>query len=183
MKHLANVLSLLRIAGAALLLLTATLSVPFFVLYTLCGVSDLLDGYLARRTGSASSAGACLDSVADAVFFGVTAVLFIPIIQWEGWLVCSVAGIVLLRAAALAVGMAKYHILLLLHTALNKLAGLCLFFFPLCYAVFGITAAFPLCAVAGLAALEELFTLAYMKAPACDACGLFAGALRKLLMR
>lgn len=52
-KQLANGLTVGRMVCAALLLDTLPFSVAFYVLYTLCGVTDLLDGPVARRTGSA----------------------------------------------------------------------------------------------------------------------------------
>ena len=49
MKYLANLISLARILLSFLLLLTGPLTLPFYFIYGLCGVSDMLDGYLARK--------------------------------------------------------------------------------------------------------------------------------------
>ena len=46
MKYLPNALTLLRIVLCVPLLFMRPFSVWFFVLYTICGVSDMLDGYL-----------------------------------------------------------------------------------------------------------------------------------------
>ena len=41
---------------------------PFWVLYVIAGMTDMLDGFLARRWGVESRFGARLDSMADFVF-------------------------------------------------------------------------------------------------------------------
>lgn len=40
----------------------------FWTVYGLCGISDMADGYLARRLHAESKRGAMLDSVADLCF-------------------------------------------------------------------------------------------------------------------
>ena len=49
MKHLPNILSLLRMVGAVALLLSDVSGVLFGVLYIVCGISDIADGWLARK--------------------------------------------------------------------------------------------------------------------------------------
>ena len=48
MKHLPNILSSLRIVGTVVLLLSDVSSILFGVLYIVCGISDIADGWLAR---------------------------------------------------------------------------------------------------------------------------------------
>ena len=49
MKHIPNIISALRIIGATCLLFCNPAAVAFWVIYGLCGISDMLDGYLARK--------------------------------------------------------------------------------------------------------------------------------------
>ncbi len=66
MKHLANVLTALRIALALILLIFfKEISILFLILYTIAEFTDIIDGTIARKTGSASHTGAVLDSIAD----------------------------------------------------------------------------------------------------------------------
>ena len=44
------------------------MTLPFWVLYLIAGLTDMLDGFLARRWGVESKFGARLDSLADFVF-------------------------------------------------------------------------------------------------------------------
>ena len=69
MKNLANYISISRIILAILLLFTEPLSIYFFTIFILCGISDVLDGYIARNHGENTSFGAKLDSFGDIVFF------------------------------------------------------------------------------------------------------------------
>lgn len=72
MKHLPNILSSLRMVGAVALLLYNGASSPFWVLYTVCGISDIADGWLARRLKCVTKTGALLDSLADICFVATT---------------------------------------------------------------------------------------------------------------
>ena len=69
MMNLANYISISRIVLSVLILFTELSSALFFVIFILCGVSDFLDGYIARKYGLNSDLGANLDSLADVIFF------------------------------------------------------------------------------------------------------------------
>ena len=81
MKHLPNVISILRIAGSTSLLFCDVKGWPFWTLYALCGLSDILDGWLARRLHAESRTGAVLDSVADIVFVACCATRLLPVLE------------------------------------------------------------------------------------------------------
>ena len=68
MKQIPNLLSALRIALCLPLLLVDAMTMPFWTLYLIAGLTDMLDGFLARRWGVESKFGARLDSMADFVF-------------------------------------------------------------------------------------------------------------------
>ena len=68
MKQIPNLLSVSRIALCLPLLLVDAMTMPFWVLYLIAGLTDILDGFLARRWGVESKFGARLDSLADFVF-------------------------------------------------------------------------------------------------------------------
>ena len=69
--NIADTITSVRIAASLLLLFLPLHSVGFFAIYTLTGLSDALDGWLARKTGTASDFGARLDSIADLLFYAV----------------------------------------------------------------------------------------------------------------
>ncbi|ADY55828.1 CDP-alcohol phosphatidyltransferase [Syntrophobotulus glycolicus DSM 8271] len=156
-KHVPNILTGSRIIFSLGLLFVNPLSAEFFILYLLCGTTDVLDGYLARRTGIASSFGATFDSIADFIFFGIVLIVFIPLIQCPWWVLLWIGLIVSVRFTTLGVGYAKYQEISFLHTYANKATGAALFFFPFIDQLFGLkVTALLVCGAATFSALEEL---------------------------
>lgn len=62
MKWIPNVLSVIRILLSVSLLTLMPATVLFWCIYGLGGLSDMADGYLARKMNAASKTGAALDS-------------------------------------------------------------------------------------------------------------------------
>ena len=86
MKHLPNILSSLRIVGAVALLLCDVVGTTFWSLYALCGISDIADGWLARKLRCVTMKGALLDSLADICFVACCAWKLLPILELPQWL-------------------------------------------------------------------------------------------------
>jgi CDP-diacylglycerol--glycerol-3-phosphate 3-phosphatidyltransferase len=157
MKYVPNILTCIRIIGSAALLLFKPLSIAFFLLYIVCGVTDVLDGYIARKTKNISKSGAALDSMADMIFIAVMLFVIFPIFSLEAMVVFWTIGIAAARILSLIVGYAKYKTFAGLHTYGNKATGLILFLFPFMYQLFGIVnAEYIILVIASLSALEEL---------------------------
>ena len=68
---LPNMLTCLRMVGAASLLFFALPSSAFYAVYAISGITDMLDGFLARAMKQESEFGSRLDSVADLLFYSV----------------------------------------------------------------------------------------------------------------
>ena len=123
MKHLPNILSSLRIVGAVALLLSDVSSILFGMLYIVCGISDIADGWLARKLKCVTRTGALLDSVADICFVACCAWKLLPILELPQWLWVIVAIKVVNQLSALVMyGRCCFH-----HTLANKWAGFLLF--------------------------------------------------------
>ena len=157
MRLIPNILTVARIIGAFLLLLAEPFSRGFFVLYLFCGISDALDGYIARRFGLSSSLGATLDSIADCIFVFILLYRFLPVIFLPTWAWYWIGGICFIKICSLVIGILRYRALAFLHTYFNKITGAALFCFPVLYYFWGleVTAAM-LCTIATIAAIEEL---------------------------
>lgn len=157
--NIADTITASRIAGSLCLIFLSPGSLGFFAVYTLTGLTDALDGWLARKTGSASPFGARLDSIADLLFYTVMLIRLMPLL-WAALPVqiwYAVAGILLLRLSAYCVAAVKYRRFASLHTWLNKLNGGAVFPLPYILAVSsGVAYSWALCALAGAASLEEL---------------------------
>lgn len=128
----ANAVTFIRICGTFVLLFLKPFSVAFFAVYTVAGITDVLDGFIARKTGTASDLGARLDSLADIVFYGVMIIkLFKILAETLPLYVWFTAGAALiLRICTYIVAAVKYRKFASLHTYLNKLTGLCVFLIP-----------------------------------------------------
>lgn len=154
-----NGMTALRIAGALCLLFIRPLCPMFFVTYTLAGFTDVLDGWTARRMGSASEFGAKLDSIADLTLYAVMLIKVFPVL-WRKlppgiWF--AVAAILAMRLSAYIVAAVKYQRFASLHTYLNKLTGAAVFAVPYVISLpFSIPVCSAICAVAFIASGEEL---------------------------
>ena len=159
-NNIPNALTVLRMVLAVSLVFLPLLSGWFLIVYLLAGLSDLLDGFLARRLGVSSRFGAMLDSTADFLFCGVLLFLFLPAFHWPLWALLWAAAIALLRLTALAICYVKFRKLAFLHTYANKATGFLLLCFPFLLRFLGLNAtAILLCAVATVSAAEELVIL------------------------
>lgn len=157
-RFLPNVLTILRMACAVLLILVRPLSALFFTLYAFAGVSDVLDGYFARRFHVVSELGARLDSAADFLLIAVLLFILIPLYDWPLWILLWMVLVCIVRFAAMGVCFVKFHRIAFLHTWSNKTTGLLLFFAPILLMFLGRSlSAASLLSIATISAIEELW--------------------------
>ncbi|WP_334075025.1 CDP-alcohol phosphatidyltransferase family protein [Paenibacillus sp. A14] len=157
MKTIPNLLSMLRIVFSLFLFVLPPVDPMFWTLYVVCGVTDILDGYIARRTHSSSKLGSMLDSIADMVLMSVILVVVLTTqqIAKEVWI--WMAGIAFVRMVSLWVVYWKHRTFAVLHTYANKATGGLLFCIPLLYHFVDFRVLeWAICIVASLAAIEEL---------------------------
>lgn len=159
-KMIPNTITSVRIAGSIALLFTRPFSPIFFVVYTICGLSDVIDGTLARLMKCESDLGAKLDSVADLVFYAAMFMKIfpfllekLPLILWIGAI-----AVILIRICSYTVAAIKYHRFASIHSYANKLTGAAVFCIPYLSRFFPITAVCTFVLFIGLfATCEELF--------------------------
>ena len=155
-RHAANALTLLRVLCSLCMAWTPALSPRFFALYIACGLSDMLDGWVARRTGTASPLGTRLDTLADMLFAAVSLGKILPTLPVPAWLWVWLAVILLIKLVNLVCGLVMHRRFVAAHTALNKAAGALLFVLPLTLPFVALRYSAPaVCAVATLAAIQE----------------------------
>ena len=128
---MANVITGIRILLSVGLLFCPALSPSFSVLYLTAGLTDMIDGPVARRTHTASSFGAKLDTVADAFFAAVCLCKLLPVLDIPGWLYVWIAVIALIKAVNIVSGYVVQKRFVALHTPMNKATGALLFLLPL----------------------------------------------------
>ncbi|HOO34045.1 MAG TPA: CDP-alcohol phosphatidyltransferase family protein [Thermotogota bacterium] len=157
MKPIANYLSAGRILLSFGMLLTVPLSLMFFVLYFLCGLSDILDGYIARKTQTVSKLGARLDSIGDLTMVIILIFILYPILQITFLQLIWIIAIVIIRVISMLVVFVKFKTFAILHTLANKLTGLLLFaFLPLLLFIKSDLLIDFICLVGLVSAAEEL---------------------------
>ena len=83
---MANIITGIRILCSIALLAVPPFSAPFYALYLTAGFSDMIDGTIARKTGTASEFGATFDSIADLMFVAVCLIKLIPVLRIKTWL-------------------------------------------------------------------------------------------------
>ena len=127
MKHLPNILSSLRIVGTVVLLLSDVSSILFGVLYIVCGISDIADGWLARKLKCVTRTGALLDSLADICFVACCAWKLLPILELPQWLWLLAGVIVAIKVVNQLSALVMYGCCCFPHTLANKWAGFLLF--------------------------------------------------------
>ena len=160
-KQIANFVTFCRILGSIGLLCSPVFSAGFYGLYLFCGLTDMVDGTIARKTGAASTFGARLDSVADFLFAAVSFGKLLPVIRIPVWIWVWVAAIAMGKLVNLLWGLLRRKQIPSLHTILNKVSGLCLFLFPLTVAFVELRYTVPVvCAVATAAAIQEGYYIA-----------------------
>jgi CDP-diacylglycerol--glycerol-3-phosphate 3-phosphatidyltransferase len=157
---IASIITIGRIIGAFLLLLTTPSSLTFLIIYSLCCISDVLDGYIARKTKTTSKLGEILDSIADFVLIVVIFIIFIPLFEWRIWMLYWGILIALIRFGSLTIGYIKYRTVSFLHTYANKGTGVMLALFPIWYLLFRFDiAVLILCIISTISAFEEVIII------------------------
>ena len=122
-----NVISALRIAGSVGLLFCNVTGWPFWTLYALCGISDMIDGWLARKLHAETKTGAILDSVADLSFVACCAIRLLPVLSIPSWLWIWAGIIVVIKVVNQISALAVFKRFCFPHTVANKLTGFLLF--------------------------------------------------------
>ena len=128
---MANIITGIRIICSIALLFCPVFSPAFYALYITAGVSDMLDGAVARKTGTVSEFGSKLDTAADFVLVVVCLIKMIPSIHAPTWLVIWIIVIAVIKAINLISGYIIRKKMIVLHTAMNKVTGILLFMLPL----------------------------------------------------
>ena len=156
MKNIANCISISRIVMSIILAIPKTFSIPFCIIYIYCGISDMLDGFIARRTKSTSKVGSILDSIADIVFVIIAMSKILPVLNLSNAIIIWASIIALIKIMNIIFSYICYKKVVLPHTFANKITGLVLFVTPLIIVNFdSIIFEIVICVVATFSAIQE----------------------------
>lgn len=129
-RALPNLLTALRIPLSLALLFVTPLGSTYLLLYALAGVTDMLDGLLARRLHAESTFGSRLDTVADMTMIAAAGITLWPFLPLNGATIACIAGIALPKMASLLVCAIRWRKLLSHHSVMNKVVGFAFFICP-----------------------------------------------------
>ena len=112
----------------------------------------MIDGAIARKSGTVSKFGAKLDTVSDFVFMFVCSIKILPLMHIPVWLWVWIGIIAAIKVGnAVRTGKVTFP-----HTVLNKVTGLLLFLLPVTLKFIEPIYTLPIvCAVATVAAIHE----------------------------
>ena len=156
-RHIPNIITLSRIPMAVALPFVQSSPAVFWTLYLLCGFSDVLDGAVARSTGTVSRLGERLDTIADIIFVAMWMLLFIPAIDVGRWLWIWTGVIALIKVVNVISGLAMKKGFVAKHTPANKATGILLFLLPMVilWEVIKVPYIVLVCLLATFAAIQE----------------------------
>ena len=153
---MANIITSCRVLCSILMLFFQMTSIPFYVLCLFCGLSDVLDGIVARKTNTVSTFGARLDTIADYLFVVILLIKIgsefdVPVWLWI-WMV-AIAGIKIVNVLWGFVCTKRF---IVEHTILNKITGVLLFLLPFTLVWVDLKySAMVICVVATISAIQE----------------------------
>ena len=153
---MANTITFFRIAASIVLLFCPVFSPAFYAFYIAAGLSDMLDGFVARKTDTVSKLGARLDTMADFVFVVVCLIKLLPVLRIPAWLYIWIGIIALIKVINIISGFVVQKRFVTVHSVMNKATGALLFLLPLTIPVVPLEySAIVACAAATFAAVQE----------------------------
>ena len=153
---MANIITCFRILCSIMLVFFPISSVQFFITYMFCGLTDVMDGIVARKTNTVSDFGAKLDTGADFIFVVVLLIKILSVIDVPVWLWIWVIAIAGIKIGNVIYGFIYMGRFIVEHTIMNKVTGILLFLLPL--TVFFVEmkySAMAVCSIATFSAIQE----------------------------
>ncbi len=153
---MAHFITVVRMICSIGMLFVPVFSPAFYALYITAGVSDMVDGTIARKTGTASDFGSKLDTAADIVLVTASLIKVIPALDVPLWLFVWIGVIALIKVINILSGYMMRKEFVAAHTLMNKVTGVALFLFPLTLSVMDLKySGIFVCALATFAAIQE----------------------------
>ncbi len=155
-RQIANIITGCRILGSISLLFFPLFSLKFYIAYLFCGFSDMIDGFVARKTNTISSFGAKFDTVADFIFMIFVCYKLLPAIHLSLWLWIWIIIIAVIKMSNIILGFIRTKSLISVHSILNKITGFVLFLLPLTIQFVELKYSLSIiCLIATFAAIQE----------------------------
>ena len=132
-KNLANIITASRGIFSLIMLFVPFQSTAFAYVHLYCGLSDVADGFIARKTKTTSKFGSKLDGACDLLFYTVMMLKIWPHLKQHlpalGWImIWVILGMRVVNYIYIAISRKEFYST---HNILNKATGTAMFFLPL----------------------------------------------------
>ena len=128
---MADIITGIRIVCSIALLFFPVFSPAFYVLYITAGISDMIDGAVARKTETVSEFGSKLDTAADLILVIICLIKLIPVLDIPSWLIIWIIIVALIKIINFISGYVMHKEFVAVHTVMNKVTGILLFILPM----------------------------------------------------
>ncbi len=167
-KQIPNILTISRIIIAVAVMFLEPYSVLFYVLYAFCGVSDTIDGSIARALKVEGRLGETLDTIGDTLLTWTTTHMVAMYAHTVDGLDCWVGMVIAIlvvfasRILGALVTLIRFKKFSMLHTIGNKVGMIIFYLYPFLYIALRNAGAadiglYVICAFCTLAGIEEVF--------------------------
>ena len=147
---IANTITCCRILFSILMLFFPAFSGSFYACYIIAGITDMIDGTVARKLGTSSQFGEKLDTVADFVFVAAALFKLLPVMKISMTIWIWTGLIAVIKLINIISGFVTVHSLA------NKITGAVLFVLPLTLSLIDLAySAIFVCLAATFAAIQE----------------------------
>lgn len=155
-QNLVDLLTGSRIILSLILLHFPVFTLGFNICYFVAGVTDMLDGMIARKLSKESEFGEKLDTIADFIFLISALYKLLPVIEISVGIWIWIGVIAALKIINIISGFVTQKRFVAVHSWTNKIMGLVLFVLPFSFSVIDIKySSVVVCLLATFAALQE----------------------------
>ena len=159
-KQVANIITGIRVICSLLFLLFPAFSIWYYVLYIVGGLTDILDGAVARKLDIVSEFGEKFDTIADIAFALIVFLKLVGVIIVPEWMLLWICMIILIKFSTIIVSLTILHRFITIHSVPNKICGVYVYFmiFTLGLSIpwqIKFILVFAACIVATIAAIHE----------------------------
>lgn len=152
----ANFITCLRVVFSLIMLYFPVFSSGFYAFYLLAGITDMIDGTIARKLGMESKFGEKLDTIADLFFVAAALYKVLPVVEISIAIWIWIGVIAAIKIINIISGFVVQKQFVTVHSWANKITGFVLFALPFSLSVIDIKySAIVVCILASLAAIWE----------------------------
>ena len=161
---IANIITGCRILFSIVMLFFPTFSIRFYTCYLAAGITDMVDGTIARKLGTASPLGEKIDTIADTVFLITALYKLMPEMEVSEAILIWSGIIVLIKVINIILGFCLYKKYMTIHSVVNKITGFMLFIFPLTFSFINMKySMIVVCMMSTLGAIHEGYIIVSKK--------------------